>query len=609
MKGLETMNEGVLMPTVRDYVRRAAGFDEDIRLLFGGDSQQLREYRSMTARYQEVWEGLGSNRGLSIPAFALIGETKTGKTTLARLLSGKDLSAKGGPTETADRIRWIGPMKPATLDPDWEECEVVDAGSMINLGTPYLIIDTPRLETLCKNSEVCFHKVFSSTRFKIVVLEQEKLEREIWLNRVSSYRGSVVLPVIRLSPESTKGYPENHASLVEAWRKDYEPGIGAKLAGINLEPPVFLPHLDAMGDRDKSIALVREVLAERLRNLLQEYQGGSSDRYAELNASWEHFLNVLKPMLSAIGSVLLTERHDEFQKAVAQLPEQIVEHLLSDKRRLRALMRMDLREGLMDCIPGWVFPFRTLVSLLCLTNGAWDRLILAAAGSIPSAFLTMAGAARRKTDEAKAERSLRDGMDGRLQVLVRAKLARPWKGFVAALGKARDSADTEDMHGCDFEIEGSEQLAEFWRQAQADATQLSNPDNRRWVSLISMAGALVFWILFMGPLAQAYGQYVPAVFRSLAGVWTAENLATYPAPGAAFWFSSFILSLIPAFLVALILVAVRIGDRRVKYCMTRLEERMKEHLTQSTLGLRIRPTNPRVTAYRNLASLIAAQSE
>jgi hypothetical protein len=562
----------------------------------------------MAVRYQDEWEGLGSNRGLSIPAFAFIGEEKTGKTTLIRLLCGSGLDAQGARPERADRIRWFGPQKPATLDPEWEECKVLDAKAMADLGTPYLVIDTPRMETIHQGGNALLHRVFASTRFKIVVLEEEKLEREIWQNLVSNYRGSVVLPVIRLSPESTKSFPENQASLTEAWRRDCEPGILAKLVGIDLEAPVFLPHLDAMGGREKSIPVVRDALVGRLRDLLQTYKGGSNDRLAELNASWNHFLNALKPTLTAFDSTLLTERYHELENAVTKLPEQIVEQLMSDKRRLRALMRMDLREGLMDRIPAWVFPFRSLASLLCLTSGLWDRLIIAATGSVPSALLTVAGAARQKTDEVKAEQSLRSGMDAKLHVLIRTKLARPWRGFVAALQKARESTEIEDTHGFDFEIEGGEQLAECWKQAQAEATRLPNGNGNISAAWISAVGAAAFWILFMGPLAQAYGQYVPAVFRSLTGAWTSGNLATYPAPGAAFWFSSFILSLIPTFLIALVLVAIRISDRRVRECMTRLGNRMKEHLTEGTLELRIRPTNPRVTAYRNLADLIARSS-
>lgn len=580
----------------RYCTRRMDAIEESIRVLFGSTSPQLRDFRITAARFRDEWDALATNRGLSLPALAFIGERGTGKTTLIRLLTGVE------PPTTAGRIQWFGPQQPATLDPQYEEFRRVDAADMAGLGSPCLLIDAPDLDPTGPVNEALFHRLFTTTRFKVVVLQQEKLESSFWQHKLAGYGGSVVLPVIRLDPESTGGYPENLSELHDAWQRDYAPGIRANLPGIELESPVFLPHLDAMGGRGNSVPAVKDALSSRLREFLAAREGTTADRLAELDASWLRFLETLRPLTAAFDTPLLAERFQALETAIDALPETLINHLLSDERRIRALIRMDLRSRLMDQVPAWAFPFRSLCGLLCLTTGLWDRLILGATGSLPSTVLTVAGAVRNRTEEIRAEKSHRHGMDAAMRTLVRTKLALPWNDFIAALEKAGD-ARTSDTLGGDFEIEGDEQLAGLWKQAQADATRKHPEKPERgdaFVFLLSAIGTLVFWLLFLGPLLQTYGQYLPASMRSITGSWTAENLATYPATGGAFWFSAVVLSLIPPFFIALILVAIRLGNGRILRCVARLCTLMHGHLAAGILTLRIHPTDPRVKAYREI---------
>lgn len=594
----EIETESMPAQAARDFVRRMGIVEESIRTLFGPASPQLRDFRATAAGFRDEWAALANNRGLSLPALAMIGERGTGKTTLIRLLTGAT------PPTTAGRIQWIGPQQPATLDPQFEEYRRVDAADMPDLGTPCLLIDTPDLDPAAPDNAALFHRLFTTTRFKVVILQQEKLESSFWQHKLAGYGGSVVLPVIRLDPETTHGYPDNLPKLHDAWQRDHEPGIRANLAGIELESPVFLPHLDAMGGRETSVATVKDALSQRLRDFLASRRGATADRLAELDASWLRFLETLRPLTSAFDTPLLAERFHDLEQAIDALPETLIHHLLADERRIRALIRMDLRSRLMDHVPAWAFPFRSLCGLLCLTTGLWDRLILGATGSLPSTVLTVAGAVRNRTEEIRAEKSHRHGMDAAMRTLVRTRLALPWNGFIAALEKAGD-ARTDDSLGGDFEIEGDDQLTGLWKQALADATR-KHPDKPErgdaFVFLLSTLGALAFWLLFLGPLLQTYGQYLPAAMRSLTGSWTAENLNTYPAPGGAFWFSAVILSLIPPFFIALILVAIRLGGHRISRCVARLATHMRGHLDHGTLSLRIHPTDPRVKAYRELTT-------
>jgi hypothetical protein len=589
----------------QEFNRSADSLENSIRVLFGSGSPQLRDFLATAATYREEWQALASNRGLSQPALAFIGERGTGKTTLIRLLTGDDLQTAVPKPETSGRIRWIGPRRPDTLDPEFEEYRRLQGDQMIDLGHPYLLIDTPCLEPVAQENEALFHRLFTTTRFKIVVLELTKLESRFWQRKIAGYRGSVVLPVIRLDPEATRAYPGNLPALLQSWQRDHEPSIRSSLAGIQLETPVFLPHLDAMGGREISVPAVREALCAGLRRLLQSYQGSAADRFAELDASWMRFLTAMRPLVAAFDTPLLAERYRDLQQAIDKLPGRVLDHLLADERRTRALLRADLRSRLMDHVPAWAFPFRSLCGLLCLTNGLWDRLILGVAGSLPSAILTVTGAARNRSEEIQAEKSHRRQLIPGLRTLVKSALAMPWNGFVAALEKAGEQNSATATPGGEFMIDGDERLAELWRQAQIDATQREKGGCDYPVVWLSAAGAGVFWLFLGGPVVQTYGQYLPAAYRSLTGIWTSENLSSYPMPPWPFWLSAILLSLIPPFLLALLLVARRLGNRRLRACTGKLHDLMHGHLQQGTLTLDIQASDPRVQAYRELTSVAA----
>ncbi len=592
--------------TLAGYLEKAAALEAAVHALFPSHSPQRREFHNILARYRETWRSLAENRNLILPALAFIGERRSGKTTLIRQL-GPTLS-----TTTASRIQWIGPEKPGALHPAVEEYHRVEAEDMADLGRPCLLIDTPPIESIsaASGNADAFHHLFTATRFKIVCLDWEKIESSPWQQTLANYRGSIVLPVIRLDPESTRHHPGNLPDLLETWSRDHLPDLQAHLPGIQIDEPLFLPHLDAMGDRQAALATVRSALTQRLRAFLDAHQATSPDRLAELESSWAAFIDAIRPLARTFDTPLLTERYRELESAIDAIPRHIIDHLLADQRRIRALIRMDLRSTLMERVPAAAFPFRTLTGLLCLTTGLWDRLILGATGSIPSALLTVAGAARSRTEEIQAEKSHRTSMDASLRTLVRNHLAAPWQGFTAALDKADAPATTEapKTHEAtesisEFHIHGTEELAALWKTAQADAIRPAATRGATLITLASLLGTLLFWLLFAGPLAQTYGQYLPASLRSLTGAWTPENLATYPSPGAGFWFTAVILSLIPSFLIALILVALRLGGRRISQCEKRLHTRMHDHHRQGRLHLRIQPTDPRADAYRQLSRL------
>lgn len=72
----------------------------------------------------------------------------------------------------------------------------------------------------------------------------------------------------------------------------------------------------------------------------------------------------------------------------------------------------------------------------------------------------------------------------------------------------------------------------------------------------------------------------------------------------SFRLTAVVLSIIPCFLVALVLVAWWLRDERIRACIVQLRGLMDKHLDNQSAGLRIEATHPQVAAYRRLAQLL-----
>lgn len=579
---------------------RSKQIGEDIHTLFGADSSEVIRFENLVRRYHEEWERLGSNSGLNFPAIAFVGPNGHGKSTLVNLLIGRELPA-------TSRIRWIGPQVPGNPHAQWEECRVVQQSEIPNLGAAYTLVDIPGI-AWCTEEESMFQILLASSRLKVLVLKDSKIEAEEWQRVASVCSGSLVLPVIRMSAAETIQYPDNHDSLMERWRVENLPEIARNLSGVKVEKPVFIPELRAEGGREKHEATTIRNLESGLTTFLEKYRSQASQRHQELSASWIRFVAALEPMIRSFGGQLAAERAQELDRAIADLPRQIVEELLSDERHLKAWFRLDARADLMNRISPLAFPFRSIASLLCFTTGSWDRLIMTSTGSAPSALLTLLGGAKQKKEDDDAAKQHRR-TPAFFKSVSRRKLAEPWNGFLAAMKKAGVALGSNSDPFSAVQISGANELVEIWMQEKRRAATPRGRGMAFACSLSAWLGTLIFWLLLLGPLVHTYGQYIPAAFRSLWGDWSVENFAAYPVMPASFWFTALVVSLVPCFLVALALVAWWLRKRRTRKFLDKLRVAMHSHLTDRNAGLTVSEANPQLTAYRRLTGLLTEPAD
>lgn len=578
-------------------IARTQQISKDIDALFGQSSRESFRFDELAGRYHDEWKRLAGNNGLAHPAIAFVGPSESGKSTLVNLLMGREDA--GG-----KRIRWIGPQAPQDPHPTWEEALLVPAQEMPDLGAPYMLVDTPG--SAWKSLEdPTFQTLLSASRLKVLVLRGNKTTTVEWQKMASSFKGSLVLPIIRLEPEETITYADNHAPLMERWNTQTQPDLAKHLDGVTFEEPVFIADFRTQGGWQLHSSKAKQALEEALRRFLAAHRPEAFNRNVEMNASWQRFLEALKPIIRQFGGQLAAERNRELELAIAHLPADIVNSLLSDDRPLRAWFRLDARADLMDRISPLAFPFRSVASLLCLTSGSWDRLILASAGSLPSAFLTLASGLRQKKNDMQAI-AVHHDTPALFKAVARRMLAEPWSGFIAAMSKAGIHLGNQSDPLAVISISGETELLDAWMLAKQNASRPRGVSPSIAVGVSTVLGTLLFWGLILGPLVHTYGQYIPASIRSVFGEWNHATLAACPAMTASFWLSSIIISLIPCFLVALCLVGWWLRRSRVEAFLVQLKVSMDANLSDNKAGLQIIASHPQVAAYRNLASLISS---
>lgn len=591
------------------YASRAAEISEAIRTLAGPDSGFATQILALTAKFGMEWERIATNRGLDLPTIALVGGRNVGKSTLCGLLINDPKvreAIQSGEAEArkTDRLQWFGPSRPPNPAEGHERYVRVSARHMANLGRPYMLLDAPGAGDMDSGLRERAAMALSSARYKALVLDAGLIEALDGVRYMQKADGSVILPVVRLRGEQTRELGTEMAQETGRGegrlRAEYDQSLATLRTALPLStvlPCILLPDLDAMGDPEQARRMVRDRLIQALRSMLAEHQEQAEGRIEELAASWERFRVSVGNLLESLLTPGLRTAFANLEGHVAELPGAAATHLLADQRRIKALLRADLRLELLESVPVWAFPLRSLTGLLCHAAGALDRVILALGGSLPSLTMTGFRALKNVTEQSEARAVLRDNLKDDLRGVVQQKMSDPMQDFGAAVQRAGGGHAPEER-SVDFDVQGVEDLAASWERSVRDSVKTNAP-RKTWVRVAAVAATLFFLFLIGGPLAHVYGQYVPAAWGSWKGEWTTAALTAYPSMPAGFWFSAVLLSVLPVFVAALVLVGVTLRPARVERCAALLRDQFTA-IAVNRSSLRITIRDKRIAAARLL---------
>jgi len=243
--------------------------------------------------------------------------------------------------------------------------------------------------------------------------------------------------------------------------------------------------------------------------------------------------------------------------------------------------------------PPYFFPLRSFIGLLALTSRAWDSLLLAMGGSVPSLFTTLFSVAgsvrllrarRESRDDDGLERAVRGiamekqhadlvalrGLFDEMNALEAPEVAVIPKGQIEGLAELRSAA-----------------VNSFERIIRAQALPKWPVHLLGWLSL-AWCGLLLY-----GPSKAVYGHHLTTLWRAVHE-GAALTWMDFPVPPVSTIMGWIVLAFLPVFAAAILLQALAATGRRVDGCRAAMEKAIEEAMEDLTakgvLALRLRDT-------------------
>ncbi|MFN7735815.1 MAG: hypothetical protein ACK5O8_06835 [Pirellula sp.] len=556
------MNESL---AIADRIESAA-----VRLL--GQQSTCHTIVQWCEEYRRQANDILSGRGIALPSFAIVGAKGQGKTWVARQMLLDERVADSLPSgvlssEATTQLHWIGPVPPEALDPAKEVYVPCPAHRMLDLGRPYLLIDTPGYTDDDPAAAAIARDSLSFSPMKLLVARRDQLRSAIHSQLAALTDGAVCIPLITCVPlkeistgltskgsgnGSDAGYQDERIS--ESLRSDlewYRAALSASAPNTRFLDPIIVADFEADGDEERVGERLRSDLKERLsRESIDAISSTKSNRLASLNDRLRHRVSQL--IDSQVPQLAQAVR--KLHAAADALPSHAIETVLGSKQVLKTAIRDRIRADVIGGTGLFWFPYRTLLNILGFTHGAWDRLLLSMTGSIPSIFGTFAAWAKNLASSREANQGLQEGIRDQLNRQIQDRLQPAQQQFYRTIDRIR--GDHRDGRSVDGELRvrlaGVDELQLQAREV-FDFTLEKNRASRLALLGAAAVGTLVFWGLMAGPIISIYRQYFYASYRA----WTDASavVESFPHPSPGMLFTSTVISLVPVLVFAMLVMS------------------------------------------------------
>lgn len=544
-------------------------------------SEVGRRVLALCAEHAQAREMIQVDRSGGATVIAVVGATGQGKSWLirqlvsrsavaARIRSGNNLD------EATEKLTWVGPQPPADLDTRLEQYLPCDSADMQPIGVPYLIVDAPGATDERRAIAAVAARALSLATVILIVVRRDQIRSQAVAMLTEASEGTLVVPVINAVRERDTELAADIDSLVARMRRVAQTSTFAA--------PVIIDDFEVTGGDERSTgkAAANEVAARLQEQMAGGWDGDrrQSTRLAALDARFRAALHsILREHLPG-----LTTAVKRLNSEAVSLPAEVAESLVGSSGPLRAVVRSRLRLSLLTETPAIWFPYRSLLGLLNLTHGAWDRVALSLSGSLPSLISTAWSSAQNLREGHSNEQVIREGLRQRSAAAVAdrlAPLAARFRDELAELrrqpalqrSEVRDEATPSQvayLAGVDTLQEQSQAIFD----EQIDRVAVS----RSAALGLGLIGTLIFWGMLAGPIVALYRGYFDASYvtlRELRG-----DLATYPRPDASMILTSVILSLLPLSLFAMLVLSWVQRRRQVESAETAIRNAHRATIQQ-----------------------------
>jgi len=516
-------------------------------------------------QYQLQCDSIVSSRGVSLTSIAIVGAKGQGKTWIARQMILDRRVAQGLPSgvlssEATTHVHWIGPIVPEALDASRELYHPCRSETMLDLGRPYMLLDTPGITDDDLQAAKTAKEAMALSPVKLLVVRRDQLRGAILSQLANFTEGAICIPVITCVPlNDLAGTTTKRLS--ESLQRDLDTFCDAMKSSApktKFLESILVPDFEADGDESKiGLAVARDLKTRLQSESLDDIAATRANRLSAATDRLRHrigqMLDSQLPQLSAAVRRLHSEAD--------ALPSQTIETVLGSRVVLQSAVRGRLRAQMIADTGMIWFPFRTVLTVLGLTHGAWDRLLLSLSGSVPSIFGTFAAWARNVQQSRKINWEMHEGIRDLLNRQIQDRLEPVQAQFHRAVTRMRGSDQEIKSASASPQIRLSG-VEELQSRARSVFEWCVDKHQMPWMTLqfFALIGTSIFWLLMAGPIVSIYRQYLGASYETLSGAQS--SVEHFPHPSPALLLTSVLLSLIPMLIYAMIVLSW--SQRRTK---------------------------------------------
>jgi hypothetical protein len=234
------------------------------------------------------------------------------------------------------------------------------------------------------------------------------------------------------------------------------------------------------------------------------------------------------------------------------------------------------------------FPYRTVMSVLNLTHGAWDRLVLAMTGSVPSMFGALSTWARNVRTGQNFATEVNDGIRQRTQQQIEDRLRPNCEQFRRAVQKLRSREDRValvPLPELSVKLLGIDEFQT--RSRDIFELTLDKYAITRWhVQLLALLGTVLFWTLMAAPIVVLYRDYFGAVWSVWSGVET--ELERFPSPRAGLFLTSVCLSVLPLMVFCMFVLTLTLRRSKMVAIASEIAQMHQKEIDQMRESQQVR---------------------
>ncbi len=570
----------------------ANDFNEAIDQLFFG-TQTAERLKGLSARVVADATRLKTNRGISVPSIGFFGPKNAGKSFLLRILLRSDairheIKTGFGASGRTERLMWLGETPPANLDPHLEVYIHIDPTKDTLIERPAVLVDIPGFTD--PNTRTTARHALTSCQLKVLVIDASDVEREDAVNYGEGFDGTYILPVINRIPGDPDGF-DAAASLRRALLSNIEQWAPR----ANCLKPVLIPHLKHE-DVSWTTPQLAEHLATATTNALGELQDVPAKASTQVALRMHRFHAEIRRQLPQFSQTVEDITAD-LEQAMSEMSD-VAKDLLGDDKIAELSVRLWMRARIVDNTASIFFPYRSVLRLLTLTTGAWESATMGLSGSLPSLALAAVQSVRNARKYKHWSSEIETGLQRRLEQAASAAatpvVARLYREIDRHTGSTTSSEHTADCSPA-VEVHGVSELQEESRRLFDQSIRQATPQ-RAVLTMVASIASGAFLALIAGPMMALYGKY--ASVASNVFQLQSQAFADFPVIEVGVLATALILSLIPVFVIAGLLLSFSTSDRRVRESVAQLRESHKAMVTEFIKSgrLRIRTENRKIEA-------------